>query len=906
MNLYRRILSKLRCLFTPHGSETDFDDEIDAHLAMLAARFRAQGMTEDEARRAARRQFGNSTSLKEARNEMQTFVWLATLWQDLRYGVRVLRKNKGFAAVAVLTLALGIGANTAIFSVVNAAILRPLPYPDPARLAILWGNVKRLQVERRGASYPDYRDWRDQSRSFEAMAAFDGAELALTGVPEPERIPCEYVSQPYFSLLGIHAALGRTFSPEEDRVPQRDAVVVLSDGAWKRRFGGDAAIVGRTIQLDWRTYTVIGVAPPGFYGLTDKAEAWIPFSMEGSATDLDNRGTVWFMVLARLKTGVSRTRAQAELDAISSNLARTYPKTNESRGVEISPLDREMSGGLEQPLLILLAAVAFVLLIASTNVANLMLARSESRRHEMAMRAALGASGGRLVRQLLAESAVLVASGCAAGLVLAHYGIRALMAAGPLRFPSSVHPTIDTAVGLFTALVCCAVTLALGLAPAARVSAVSFDEALKQSAVRSTGGRLSSRFRDALVVAEISLSLLLLIGAGLMIRTLRHLAAINPGYDPSHVVEFRVSLPQLQPSGANTNAARDAKPDAKAKPDKPMPDAKVVVAANDILRAVSRLPSVESASVATDAPLSDSSAVYYTAEGQPPMNAQAKPRAYFHRVSVEFFRTLRTRLLAGRLFTEEEVHRDANVAIVTQNMVKRFWPGEDPIGKRIKIGGLDSTQPWLTIAGVVGELKYRGLPENPTADPDLFQVLDARSRDFSVLVRTSFKPAAMLSTVRATLIETEPSILIYDAGTLEDSIGRETARSRFTGWLMAIFAGIALLLAMIGIYGVMSYSVSRRTREIGLRMALGAGRREVLGMLARRGAWLVTLGMLLGTAAALALTRMMATLIYGVSSTDPLTFAGAVGLLGAVAAVACLLPAFRATRIDPVAALRDE
>jgi len=896
MNVYRRILSKLRHLLAPRGSEQDFDDEVDTHVAMLAGRFHAQGMTDEEAWRAAHRQFGNTTSLKEARNEMQTFVWLATLWQDLRYGVRVLGKNKGFAAVAVLTLALGIGANTAIFSVVNAAILRPLPYPDPARLAILWGNVKRLRVERRGASYPDYRDWRDQSRSFEAMAAFDGAELALTGIPEPERIPCDYVSQPYFSLLGIHAALGRTFSPEEDRVPQRDAVVVLSDGAWKRRFGGDPGIIGRTIQLDWRTYTVIGVGPPGFHGLTDKAEAWIPFSMEGSATDLNDRGVVWFTVLARLKTGVSLTRAQAELDAISKNLAQAYPKTNEARGVEISPLNREMFGDLEAPLLVLLAAVAFVLLIASTNVANLMLARSEGRRHEMAMRAALGASGGRLVRQLVAESAVLGASGCLAGLVLAHYGIRALMAAGPLRFPNSVHPTIDAAVGLFTALVCCVVSLALGLAPAAQLSTASFDEALKQSAVRSTGGRRGSRFRDALVVAEISLSLPLLIGAGLMIRTLQHLAALNPGYDPSHVVNFRVGLPRLKPSGAvNTNAARDAKPDAK-----------VVVAANDILRTVSRLPSVESASIATDPPLSDSSAVYYTAEGQPPMNAQARPRAYFHRVSVDFFRTLHTRLLAGRLFTEDEVHRDANVAIVTQNMVMRFWPGEDPIGKRIKVGGLDSTRPWLTIAGVVSELKYRGLPENPTADPDLFQVFNERSRDFSVLVRTSLDPAAMLSTVRATLTETEPSILIYDAGTLEDSIGRETARSRFTGWLMAIFAGIALVLAMIGIYGVMAYSVSRRTREIGLRMALGAGRRDVLRMVARRGVSLVTLGMLLGTAAALALTRMMATLIYGVSSTDPLTFAGAVGLLAAVAAVACLLPAFRATRIDPVVALRDE
>jgi putative ABC transport system permease protein len=436
------------------------------------------------------------------------------------------------------------------------------------------------------------------------------------------------------------------------------------------------------------------------------------------------------------------------------------------------------------------------------------------------------------------------------------------------------------------------VGLALGLVPTAQARNAGFDDALKQSTVRSTGRRRSNRFRDALVVAEISLSLLLLIGAGLMIRSMLHLAALNPGYDPSHVVNFRVSLPRLQPSGS---------PDANAKP-----DMKLVVAAGDILRRISTLPAVESASIATDAPLSGNSAVFYTAEGQPAMNAQSIPRAYFHRVSPDFFHTLHTRFLTGRHFTEQEIHGNANVGIVTENMVKRFWPGQDPIGKRIKVGGLDSPRPWLTIVGVVEELRYRGLPQNPTADPDLFQVFNERTRDFSVLVRTSLEPSAMLASIRTALIQTEPSILIYNSGTLDDLIGEETARPRFTGWLMAIFAVIALVLAMIGIYGVMSYSVSRRTREIGLRMALGADRRDVLRMVVKRGVALVVLGVLLGTAAALALTRMMATLIYGVSSTDPLTFAGAAGMLAAVAMAACLLPASRAIRIDPAVALRDE
>jgi predicted permease len=886
-----RTFAKLRHYWMRDRSQSELDQEIDTHVNMLAERFVARGMTREDALYAARRQFGNRTLLSEAWSEMQTFVWLETLWRDLRYGVRVLGKNRGFAGAAILTLALGIGANTAIFSVVNAAILQPLPYPDAGRLVILWGNVKRVRIERRGASYPDYRDWRDRSRLFSVMAAFDGAQFALTGVGGSEQVPGEYVSQPYFSVLGIKMALGRPFRPEEDQVPQRDAVVVLSDGIWKRRFGGDSGIVGKSVRLDERLYTIVGVAPPGFRGLTDAAEVWVPFVMAGTSADLDQRGARGFRVLARLKPGVSLARAQAEMDIIATHLAQAYPATNEARGVEVSPLDRETVGKLRTPLLVLLGAVGFVLLIAATNVANLLLARSEGRRHEMAMRTTLGGGRGRLLRQLLAESAVLVVCGCLSGLVLAHYGIRALVAFSPLQFPSWVHPSMDPRVGLFTILICCAVALALGLAPAAQVWTTEFDEALKHSSVRSIGGRRDARFRDALVVTEISVSLVLLIGAGLMIRTLVRLAAMNPGYDPRYVAMLRVSLPRLQPSGGR---------DANAEP-----DAKVEVAANDILRAASALPSVESASISTDVPLLGSSAIFYTAEGQAPMDARSRPRAYFHRVSPDFFRTLHIRFLSGRTFTEDEIHRNADIAIVTENMVQRFWPGQNPVGKRIKVGDSNSSRPWLTIIGVVPELKYRGLPQNPTADPDIFQVFNERSRDFAVLVRTYLEPSAMLPTIRTALNQTEPSVLVYNDGTLEELIGEETARPRFTGWLMSIFSGTALVLSMIGVYGVVSYSVSRRTREIGVRMAFGAARGEVFRMVVGRGMSLVVLGVLVGTALALSLTRMMTTLVYDVSATDPVTFVGAVATLGSVALIACLLPASRAVRIDPAVALRD-
>jgi putative ABC transport system permease protein len=876
----------------------DFDEEICTHLSLLAERFIAQGMPADEAWYAARRQFGNSTALKEVRKDMDPFVWLETLWQDLRYALRVLGNHKAFSTVAILTLAHGIGANTAIFSVVNAVIIRPLPYPEPDRLMVLWGNVKRTKVERRGTSYPDYRDWRDQNHSFEAMAAATDERFALTGIETPERIAGEYVSPAYFNLLGVRAAMGRTFRPEEDEVPQRDAVVVLSDGTWKRRFGADPSIVGRSIQLNGRAFTVVGVAPPGFRGVTDEAEVWVPFLMAGTAADFGERGTRGFQALARLKPGVSQAAAQADMDAISKRLERAHPATNEARGVEVISLPNETFGPVRAPLLVLLGAVGFVLLIASTNVANLLLARSEARQHEVAMRKALGASGGRLLRQLLAESCVLVACGCVAGLVVAHYGTKVLIAASPLTFPSFIQPTIDLRVAAFTILVCCGIALALAIAPAIQVRAGRFDDALRQNATRTTDSRRAPRFRDALVIAEISLSMLLLVGAGLMIRSLQHLTALNPGYDPTHVVRLRVSLPRIAaPAGQAGAPAQNAPPD---------PNAKVAVAAADILSRISRSPGVESASVSTDTPMGGSSAVFYAAEGQPPMTAQNAPRAYFHRVSPAFFQTLHAQFVSGRSFTDDEVRGNANVAVVTQNMVARFWPGQDPIGKRVKIGGLNSQRPWLNIIGVVKELKYRGLPDNPTPDPDLFQVFNERSRDFSVLVRTSLEPGSMLKSIRSTVVEAEPSILIYNAGTLEELMAEQISRPRFTGWLMGIFAAVALILAAIGIYGVMAYTVSRRTREIGLRMALGAGRAEVLRMVVTRGMALVAAGLIVGAAAALGLTRLVATLIYGVSPTDPFAFTAAAATLAAVALIACFMPASRASRIDPAVALRNE
>jgi predicted permease len=801
--------------------------------------------------------------------------------QDLRYAARTLRARPGFTVVAALTLALGIGANTAIFSVVDAVILRPLPYPEPARLVELWGNVKRAKVERRGASYPDYADWRGQSRGFEATAAFDSASFTLTGVDEPERLTGEYASQPYFDLLGVRAALGRTFLPEEDQVPQRNPVVVLSDGLWKRRFGADPGMVGRRINLDNRACSVIGVMPPWFRGVTDTADLWMPFMMAGTAQDFAERGTRGFAALARLKPGVPLAQAQAELDGISKRLESAYPGTNQGRAVEVSPLDRELFGDLRKPLLVLLVAVGFVLLIACTNVANLLLARAEARQREIAVRIALGAGRGRVLHQMTTESCLLALMGAGAGILLAQWGVGLLMAASPVTFPSYIHPGLNPQVTRFTVLITCAAGLALGLAPAAQVRSGNLLEAFKQASSHAADNRGGRRFRNALVVAEVAFAMLLLIGAGLLIRSVRQLAAIRPGYDPAHLLTLRVSLPRLAPPA-------------------------VAVTAGEVLRRVAQIPSVDAVALATDVPLGGSNAILYTAEGQPPVTAQNVPRAYVHRASPGFFKALRIPILAGRTFTETEMQGSGDVAVVSESVVKRFWPGQDPIGKRIKGGGAASKAPWVTIVGVVNDMKYRGLPSNPTADPDLFFPLSERQRQFSLLLRTPLDPSSLAPSVRKVLHDADPATVVFNISTLQEFMARETARSRFTGWLMGIFAGCALLLAMIGIYGVMSYAVTRRTQEIGVRMALGAARSDVLKLVVGRGMALIGLGLALGAAAALGLTRLIGSLLYGVTSTDPMTFAAAALALAAVALAACLLPASRASRIAPAMALRNE
>jgi putative ABC transport system permease protein len=704
------------------------------------------------------------------------------------------------------------------------------------------------------------------------------------------------VAAPYFSLLGVSAARGRTFEAAEDVVAKPAQVVVLSDGFWKRRFGADPQVIGRTLTLCCaaRQYTVVGVMPPGFKGLSDTAELWVPFAMYAPPRAMMERGSRGFAALARLKPGVTLAAAQNDLDMISRRLEQAYPNTNEKRAVEVSPLDVELFGNLRPALLTLMAAVAFVLLIACANVANLLIARSEARRREIAVRMALGAGRGRLLRQLVTESCVLTMLGAAVGLVLARVAVATLIAQSPVTFPSFATPDLDTRVAVFTIAVSLVCGLLVGLVPGLQAQAPDLSSSLKESA-RSSGGRQSQRLRSALVIAEVSLAVVLLVGAGLMIRSVRNLAALNPGFDPQSVLTVHVSIPRTSVPPAAPVAAG-----APAPPARPVVEGRVLL---DRLRAI---PGVAAATLANGLPLDgDGGASFYAAEGQPAVNAQNVPRIYVHLVTPDFFSTLRIPVVSGRTFIDEEISPTSQVAIVSEAVVKRFWPGQDPIGKRVKFGSLTSSNPWMSIVGVVGEVKYRGLPQNPTADPDIYLPFADRNSLLGIALRTTVPPSSLIATVRAAVRGADPSIPVYNIATMDELVSRQTSQSRFTMWLMGVFAACALMLAVVGIYGVMSYLVSQRTREIGIRLALGAKGQDILRLVVGNGTRLIGAGIVIGIAASFALQRLVSSLLFGVTTAD--AAAGfAVVILAAVAMLACYLPALRATRVSPLNALRSE
>ena len=815
---------------------------------------------------------------------MWSWLSLDNLRTDVRHTLRNLRRSPGFTVVALLALAVGIGGNTAIFSVIDATRAQALPYEDPARLVALVGNVKRTVVERRGASYPDFLDWRTQATTFDDLAAFDSQLMSLAGTDETERIDTEFVSAAYFPLLGARPALGRTFRADEDDVAKPSAVVVLSDGLWRRRFGGDAQLIGRDVTLNGQPFTVIGVMPPAFTGVTDAAQLWLPFAQWAPSATMNNRGSRGFTVLGRLKGNASVAMAQSELNTIASRLESAHPETNEGRGVEVTPLASEMFGTFRPALGVLMVAIAFVLVIACTNVANLLIARSETRRREIALRVAIGAGRGRLLQQLVTESCVLTLLGAAAGLVLADVITALLVTQSPVTFPSLLTPRLDGRVVGFTVAVSLLCGLAVGLAPWVQISVADLGVRLRESSKGSSGPR-ARRLRNALVVAEVALAIVLLVGAGLMIQSVRNLAALHPGFAPESLLTVHVSLPRA-PQG--------------------QPAGQPAVEGRVLLERISAVPGVSAVGLGTDVPLDGiGGAGFYVPEGRDGFTAQDRPRAYVHRVRPEFFGALQIPMLRGRTFVDAELTPSPLSIVVSQRVVERFWPGQDPIGKRLKFGAVDSKEPWLSIVGVVGEVKYRRLPENPTADPDIYLPFADRNSQLAFAIRTTVPPESVIASVRAAIRDVNPAIAIYGVASMDEIVRRQTSPWRFVTWVTGIFAGIALWLCALGIYGVMSYAVTQRTREFGIRLALGARPGDVLASILAGGMRLVAIGVILGGLAAAALMRLASTYLFGVTLVE-LAPVLAIALFSLVGLAACLVPGLRATRLDPIAALHQE
>ncbi len=819
---------------------------------------------------------------------MTLHVWLDNVRMDVRHALRSLGRSPGFAAAALLALAVGIGGNTAVFSVVDATRVQAIPYTDPERLVTLIGNVDRgAAIERRGASYPDFLDWRARAtRSFEDLAAVDPQMMTLGGIDQPERIETEFVSAAFFSILRATPALGRTFREDEDKVSNPAAVIVLSDGTWRRRFGADPNVLGRTVTLTGQPYTVVGVMPPGFAGIEDAAELWVPFGLWAPADTMNSRGNRGFDVLGRLRAGVTLEAARSEVDTIASRLAREYPATNDARGIEVSPLATELFGRLRVALQLLMAAIAFVLIIACANVANLLIARSEIRRREIALRVAIGAGRARLLQQLVTESCVLTLLGAAGGLVLARVMVGLLVTQSPVPLRAGFTPGVDARAAVFTIAVSLVCGIAVGLAPWLKTRIADLSARLKESSRGSDGPR-SQRLRNGLVVAEVALAIVLLVGAGLMIQSVRKLAAIDPGFDPDSLLTVHISVP---------SASTPRPPGTPARP---------VVTGRELLDRVSAVPGVAAVALGSDTPYGGSnSATSYAAEGQgQAFTGQNRPRTYQHRVSSGFFAAMGIPFVSGRTFLDSEVSATPSAVVVSEGVVARFWPGQDPLGKRIKLG-LGQDSPWLSIVGVVRDVRYRRVAELDR-DPDIYLPFADRNAQIGFVIRTAVPPATMIEPVRAAIRAANQSIPIYNVASMEERIRRQSGFSRFITWVLGVFAGIALWLCALGIYGVMSYVVTQRTREIGIRLALGAQPREVLAAIVVSGARLIAIGLVIGGVASIGLRRAVSAQFFDVPLTDPATGV-AVLLFAIVGLAACLVPGLRATRLDPVRALHQE
>jgi predicted permease len=879
MPMLSRMTRLWRNFFAKRRNDRDLDDEVHSYVDLLAEEKMREGMRPDEARRTARIELGGVEQVKEDVREVRAGAWLDIVFQDIRYGARMLRKNPGFTAVAILTLALGIGANTAIFSVVSAVLLRPLPYANPQQLIVLRETTQ--SVGPHSPSYPDFLDWRKQSRTFSQMAAINNREFNLSGVAQPENISGYAVSANCLSMLGVRPFLGRDFLPSED-APGSAPVVLLSYALWQSHLGADPSPVGKNITLDGRSFTIIGVLPPNIR-LLEKTDILAPIGVwAGDMTDRGDRGDM--DAVGRLVSGASISQAQAEMDTIAANLRKEYPATNSGVGISMASLRDELVGDSRPPILVLFGAVVFVLLIACVNVANLFLVRGAARAREIAVRQACGASRQRLVRQMLTESFLLAFLGGGLGILVGALGIEGLRQLISAEMLQGAIIGMDRSVLLFSGAMVVFVAIAFGLVPAWQASQPHVQETLKDGGRSSTASAAQHRLRGLLVMAETALALVLLVGAGLMMKSMYRLLQVDPGFRPERVLTMEINL----------RTAQYSKPEASRN------------FWRQVLDKVRDLPGVDAAALGTVLPLSgDHNRADITIEALPTPDPGKFPHPDFHMVSPSYIDALSIPLLRGRNFTDADTDTAPQVALINATMARRFWPNEDATGKRFHWGHPGSKEPWIEIIGVVGDTKLYGLA-NPSRLELYMPLQQSRSSDMFLVLRSAIDPASLTPAVRDAVASIDKDQPVFSVNTMKQLVDASVATRHITLVLLGLFSGLALLLAAIGIYGVISYSVQQRTHEIGIRMALGAQRRDVLRLVVGQGVRLAALGIAIGIAAAFGLTRLMASLLFGVGAYDPVAFVTAAIILLLVAIAACYIPARRAIAVDPMVALRYE
>ena len=797
---------------------------------------------------------------------------------DFRYALRQLIKAPSFTIVAILTLALGIGACTAIFSVVNVVLLRPLDYPQPDRIV----NIRETnlpQFPEFSVSPPNYIDWEKQTKSYEYLAAYSGSRVNLTGDGEPQQLLGVKATAHYFDVFGIKPVAGRFLLPEED-AQGKNHVVVLSYGFWQRVFGGGRDIVGRSIQLNGEPYQVVGVAPFGF-GLTSKVDAWLPMAFKPDETANDARGGHYISVVGRLKPGVTVAQARAELEVLASQLAKQYPDSNKGWGIFMMPIQDYTVRDVKPVLYTLLGAVGCVLLIACANLANLLLARATARSREISIRAALGAGRARLIRQLLTESVVLAVGGGIAGVILARWGLYALLALAPTSLPriSDIH--LDSTVLLFSLALSVITGLVFGIAPALLAARTDVNEALKQGTRGSTEGGARGRLRSALVVIEVTFALVLLGGAGLLARSFMQLAHVDPGFNPENATLLRLSLPQ------------------KKYPEKDQQ----MAFTNALVERLKGLPSVQAVGVTQSMPLVGDYVLGFNIEGRPHIDPADLPSTNYYSITPDYYRAMGIRLIRGRVFTPQDDARAPRVAIINETMARQFFPNEDPIGKRINITNGPDT--WREIVGIVGDIKQYGV-DKATSAQSYEPFAQVPFTSLNVVVRTNGSPAALLGALRPAVYAVDKDQPVGAIRPLEEIMAESIARQRFAMTLLTVFSAVALIIAAVGIYGVMAYNVVQRTGEFGIRMALGAQQGDVLRLVLTQGGKLIGLGLAIGLLATLGASRAMGSMLFNTSAYDPVTLTSITLLLGAVALIACFFPANRATKVNPIEALRTE